>query len=111
MTSGKCAFGQCWGTCLTNVFLLTFRNPKFHHTLQLTQRNMAILLLDMSAIRKAVEHNFIRLYFIIIFSNGIFSYNCLLHVLGTVVSNWWGNGDQQIAFCREGKGFIAFNDQ
>jgi len=34
-----------------------------------------------------------------------------LCVLGTVVSNWWDNGDQQIAFCRGGKGFIAFNDQ
>jgi len=27
------------------------------------------------------------------------------------VSNWWDNGDKQIAFCRGGKGFIAFNDQ
>jgi len=34
-----------------------------------------------------------------------------LYVLGTVVSNWWDNGDEQIAFCRGGNGFIAFNDQ
>jgi len=27
------------------------------------------------------------------------------------VSNWWDNGDKQIAFCRGGKGFIAFNAQ
>jgi len=37
----------------------------------------------------------------------------LLHisVLGTPVCNWWDNGDKQIAFCRGGKGCIAFNDQ
>ena len=34
-----------------------------------------------------------------------------IYALGTVVSNWWDNGDRQIAFCRGGKGFIAFNDQ
>ena len=34
-----------------------------------------------------------------------------LYVLGTGVNDWWGNGDKQIAFCRGGKGFIAFNDQ
>jgi len=27
------------------------------------------------------------------------------------VTNWWDNGDKQIAFCRGQKGFIAFNDQ
>jgi alpha-amylase len=27
------------------------------------------------------------------------------------VNDWWDNGDKQIAFCRGGKGFIAFNDQ
>ena len=27
------------------------------------------------------------------------------------MTNWWDNGDKQIAFCRGGKGFIAFNDQ
>ena len=34
-----------------------------------------------------------------------------IYALGTGVSNWWDNGDKQIAFCRGGKGFIAFNDQ
>jgi hypothetical protein len=33
------------------------------------------------------------------------------YVLGTGVNDWWDNGDYQIAFCRGGKGFIAFNDQ
>jgi hypothetical protein len=32
-------------------------------------------------------------------------------VLGTGVNDWWDNGDYQIAFCRGGNGFIAFNDQ
>ena len=27
------------------------------------------------------------------------------------MNDWWGNGDKQIAFCRGGKGFIAFNGQ
>jgi hypothetical protein len=27
------------------------------------------------------------------------------------VTYWWDNGDKQIAYCRGGKGFIAFNDQ
>jgi alpha-amylase len=27
------------------------------------------------------------------------------------VNNWWDNDYQQIAFCRGGRGFIAFNDQ
>lgn len=30
-------------------------------------------------------------------------------VKGTGMNDWWDNGDQQIAFCRGGKGFIAFN--
>ena len=34
-----------------------------------------------------------------------------LYVLETDVNYWWDNGDYQIAFCRGGKGFIAFNDQ
>lgn len=29
-------------------------------------------------------------------------------VEGTDLQNWWSNGDQQIAFCRGNKGFIAF---
>ena len=27
------------------------------------------------------------------------------------MNDWWDNSDKQIAFCRAGKGFIAFNDQ
>ena len=27
------------------------------------------------------------------------------------MNNWWDTGDEQIAFCRGGKGFIAFNAQ
>jgi alpha-amylase len=27
------------------------------------------------------------------------------------VNNWWDNGQNQIAFCRGNKGFIAFNGQ
>ena len=34
-----------------------------------------------------------------------------IYALGTDVTNWWDNGDKQIAFCRGRKGFIAFNDQ
>ena len=32
-------------------------------------------------------------------------------VRGTNVSNWWDNGDNQIAFARGNRGFIAFNGQ
>jgi hypothetical protein len=32
-------------------------------------------------------------------------------VLGTGVQSWWYNNEYQIAFCRGGKGFIAFNKQ
>ncbi|XP_068909729.1 alpha-amylase-like [Tenebrio molitor] len=31
-------------------------------------------------------------------------------VAGTGVANWWSNEDQQIAFCRGDKGFIAFTN-
>lgn len=31
-------------------------------------------------------------------------------VRGTDISNWWSNGDQQIAFCRGGAGFVAFTN-
>lgn len=26
------------------------------------------------------------------------------------LSNWWDNGSNQIAFCRGGQGFVAFNN-
>jgi alpha-amylase len=32
-------------------------------------------------------------------------------VRGTLVLNWWDNGDNQIAFSRGTRGFIAFNGQ
>jgi len=35
----------------------------------------------------------------------------VFYVLGTGVNNWWDIGEKQIAFCRGGKGFIAFNGQ
>lgn len=31
-------------------------------------------------------------------------------VNGTDLKNWWSNGDQQIAFCRGDKGFVAFTN-
>jgi len=34
-----------------------------------------------------------------------------LYALGTGVTNWWNHGNQQIAFCRGEKGFIAFDVQ
>lgn len=34
------------------------------------------------------------------------------NVVGTVpISNWWSNQNNQIAFARAGRGFIAFNNQ
>jgi alpha-amylase len=30
---------------------------------------------------------------------------------GTILSNWWDNGENQIAFSRGNRGFIAFNGQ
>lgn len=32
-------------------------------------------------------------------------------VKGTNVTNWWDNNNNQIAFCRGNKGFIAFNNE
>lgn len=29
---------------------------------------------------------------------------------GTPVTDWWSNGDQQVAFCRGSKGFVAFTN-
>ena len=29
----------------------------------------------------------------------------------SAIKNWWSNGENQIAFAREGRGFIAFNNQ
>jgi len=30
---------------------------------------------------------------------------------GTLVTSWWDNGNNQIAFCRGNKGFVAFNNE
>ncbi|XP_075237093.1 alpha-amylase 1-like [Lycorma delicatula] len=46
------------------------------------------------------EHRWRQIYNMIAFRN---------IVEGTNVTNWWDNGQNQIAFCRGKKGFIAFN--
>ncbi|XP_028898031.2 alpha-amylase-related protein [Zeugodacus cucurbitae] len=46
------------------------------------------------------EHRWRQIYNMVGFKNA---------VRGTEVSNWWDNGDNQIAFCRGNRGFIAFN--
>ncbi|GFG37751.1 hypothetical protein Cfor_05293 [Coptotermes formosanus] len=48
------------------------------------------------------EHRWRQIYNMVAFRNV---------VAGTSVNDWWDNGNQLIAFCRGGKGFIAFNDQ
>ncbi|XP_011187161.2 alpha-amylase-related protein [Zeugodacus cucurbitae] len=47
------------------------------------------------------EHRWRQIYNMVGFKNA---------VRGTEVSNWWDNGDNQIAFCRGNRGFIAFNN-
>lgn len=46
------------------------------------------------------EHRWRQIYNMIGFRNA---------VAGTQINDWWDNGNQQISFCRGGKGFIAFN--
>ncbi|XP_004517830.1 alpha-amylase-related protein [Ceratitis capitata] len=46
------------------------------------------------------EHRWRQIYNMIGFKNA---------VRGTEMSNWWDNDDNQIAFCRGNRGFIAFN--
>jgi len=36
---------------------------------------------------------------------------CLLDELGTNMTNWWDNTENQIAFSRGNKGFIAINNE
>ncbi|XP_055587963.1 alpha-amylase A-like [Uranotaenia lowii] len=48
------------------------------------------------------EHRWRQIYNMVGFRNA---------VVGTGLNDWWSNGDQQIAFCRGGNGFIAFNNQ
>lgn len=47
------------------------------------------------------EHRWRQIYNMVKFKN-------VVH--GTGLDNWWSNGDQQIAFCRGNKGFIAFTN-
>ncbi|EDW33594.1 GL11824 [Drosophila persimilis] len=47
------------------------------------------------------EHRWRQIYNMVGFKNA---------VRDTEISNWWDNGDSQIAFCRGSKGFIAFNN-
>ncbi|XP_077293276.1 alpha-amylase 1-like [Arctopsyche grandis] len=47
------------------------------------------------------EHRWRQIYQMVGFRNA---------VKGTNVNDWWDNGSNQIAFCRGGKGFIAFNN-
>lgn len=48
------------------------------------------------------EHRWLRIAQMIGFRNAAY---------GTAVSNWWDNGDNQIAFSRGNRAFIAFNGQ
>lgn len=47
------------------------------------------------------EHRWRQIHNMVAFKNA---------VRGTDLSNWWDNGDNQIAFCRGNKGFVAFNN-
>ncbi|KAK5645316.1 hypothetical protein RI129_006616 [Pyrocoelia pectoralis] len=47
------------------------------------------------------EHRWRQIYNMVVFKNA---------VRGTGLNNWWSNGDQQIAFCRGDKGFVAFTN-
>nr|AAW66411.1 Amyrel [Drosophila sternopleuralis] len=47
------------------------------------------------------EHRWRQIYNMVGFKNA---------VRGTEMNNWWDNGDNQIAFCRGNKGFVAFNN-
>jgi alpha-amylase len=47
------------------------------------------------------EHRWRQIYNMVKFKNVVF---------GTPVTNWWDNGNNQIAFCRGNKGFIAINN-
>lgn len=46
------------------------------------------------------EHRWRQIYNMVDFNNA---------VRGAEMSNWWDNDDNQIAFCRDKRGFIAFN--
>ncbi|KFB41218.1 AGAP002318-PA-like protein [Anopheles sinensis] len=46
------------------------------------------------------EHRWRQIYNMVGFRNA---------VAGTQINDWWDNGNYQMAFCRGGRGFIAFN--
>ncbi|XP_055587971.1 alpha-amylase 2-like [Uranotaenia lowii] len=48
------------------------------------------------------EHRWSQIFNMVEFHNA---------VAGTGINDWWSNGSNQIAFCRGGRGFIAFNNQ
>ncbi|XP_053683306.1 alpha-amylase 1-like [Sabethes cyaneus] len=48
------------------------------------------------------EHRWRQMYNMVGFRNA---------VRGTGLNDWWDNEGQQIAFCRGGKGFVAFNNE
>lgn len=48
------------------------------------------------------EHRWRQIYNMVGFKNA---------VKGTNINDWWSNGSNQIAFCRGGNGFIAFNNE
>ncbi|GJQ73903.1 Amy-p [Trypoxylus dichotomus] len=47
------------------------------------------------------EHRWRQIYNMVGFRNA---------VKGTIIQNWWTNGDQQIAFCRGNRGFVALTN-
>ncbi|XP_017774160.1 PREDICTED: alpha-amylase-like [Nicrophorus vespilloides] len=47
------------------------------------------------------EHRWRQIYNMVVFKNA---------VKGTEIENWWSNSDQQIAFSRGNKGFVAFTN-
>jgi alpha-amylase len=48
------------------------------------------------------EHRWRQIYNMVKFRNV---------VAGTTMNDWWDNGNNQIAFCRGGKGFVAINNE
>lgn len=47
------------------------------------------------------EHRWRQIYSMVMFRNV---------VADAPMTNWWDNGSNQIAFCRQGRGFVAFNN-
>lgn len=62
---------------------------------------MLVVCLDRVHLFKVCEHRWREIYNMVAFRNV---------VMGTSMTNWWDNGNYQIAFSRGNKGFIAIND-